>query len=391
MSDTQGHGSPRRCRKIELDGYRLPTAARLSEEEERACARRIQAGNTALVRLVDLLAPSLRSAIQSADTSPFDQRTLLDVALAGARRAVEHHALSEASESEFVSCATSMIQEAVAEYIDGSNQRRWNCGGDGARWASTRLTRRVFEDHASGLAAIDSSLLQALRTRAEAIETLVRAHSRLLASMIAAKQGRGHDDPDLLQRGRLALRRAAESFDPDRHPRFSPLARTAISNEFENARREDSGATASGCRLIAEFQKAEMRLVDRLGTPPGEREVFDSLGWSRTKRQNYLKAVAAAAPPDPVEGLPHRRRVATPLQELIEREEAKRFEAAWGSLNAQAREILVARYLAEKRKTRQELGARLRLSVHQVRRLEKESLETLRRLMGTDQTDRPTP
>jgi RNA polymerase sigma-32 factor len=326
----------------------------------------------------------LQAAIQSADISPFDQRRLLEIVLAGARRAVERHAVSKASDGDFVGCAMNMIQEAVAEYIDGSDRRRWNCGGDGTSWASSRFTPAVFEDHASGMAAMDPFLLQALRARADAIETLVRAHSPLLASMVAAKRGRGHDDTDLLQRGRLALRRAAESFDPDRHPRFSPLARTAIGHEFENARRENSGATASGCRLIAEFQNAKTRLTDRLGTPPSEREVFDNLGWSRTKRENYRKAVAATASPESVEGLPHLRRVGNPLQEQIEMEEAKLFDVAWGSLSAQAQEILVARYMAEKRETREELVARLGLSLHQVRRLEMESLEILRRMMRTD-------
>src|SRR4051812_11819924 len=109
--------------------------------------------------------------------------------------------------------------------------------------------------------------------------------------MLAARQGGGQDDPDLLQRGQLALRRAAESFDPDRHPRFNPLARTAITNEFENARREDSGTTASACRLIGEFKRAEIRLVGRPGDLPTESDVFESLSWSRSKRDNYRKAV----------------------------------------------------------------------------------------------------
>ena len=173
--------------------------------------------------------------------------------------------------------------------------------------------------------------LEALRARAEAIKTLVQAHTPLLASMLAARQGRGHDDPDLLQRGLLAMRCAAEAFDTGRHPRFSPLARTAIVHEFENAHREDSGATASGCRLIAEYKRAEMRLADRPGALPSERDVFETLGWSRTKRENYRKAVAAASR-DPVEGEPHRRQADNPLQELIAKEEAKQFEVAWGSL-----------------------------------------------------------
>lgn len=208
--------------------------------------------------------------------------------------------------------------------------------------------------------------------------------------MLAARQGRGQDDPDLLQRGLLALRRAAESFDPDRHPRFNPLARTAITNEFEDARREDSRATASACRLIGEFKREEIRLASRTGEPPNERDVFESLGWSRTKRENYRKAVAAAASPDPVEGQPHRRRAGNPLHELISQEEAKRFDAAWGSLSTQAQEILVAWFLAGKRETRADLVARLELTLHRVRRIEEEALETLRRLLGVDGQDRPT-
>jgi RNA polymerase sigma factor (sigma-70 family) len=390
MADTQGDGPARPYRKIQLGGYVLPTGKPLSAQEEHELARTIQTGNTALSQLVELLAPSLEAALASVDTSPFDHRDLLGHALAGARRAVERHALSGAADGEFVGRAATMIQQAVAEYIDGSDRRRWDCGGDGGQWATKRLARKIFEDHAARAPAMDPALLEALRARAQAIDILVRAHSRMLASMLAARQGRGQDDPDLLQRGVLALWRAAESFDPDRHPRFNPLARTAITYEFENARREDSGATASACRLIGEFKKAETRLASSPGDPPTESDVFESLGWSTTKRENHRKAVAAAASPDPVEGHPQRRQATNLLQELIAQEKCKRFEAAWGSLGEQAQEILVARFLAEKRETRADLVARLGLTLHQVRRLEEESLETLGRLLGADGPNRPT-
>jgi RNA polymerase sigma factor (sigma-70 family) len=390
MADTEGGAASRRHRKIEFNGYELPTRDPLSAEEERQIARAIQSGNAALTRLVELLVPLVEATLASTDTSPLDRRALFDPALAGVRRAVERHALSGASDGEFVGCAATMIQQAVAEYIDGSDRRRWDCGGDGARWASDRLPRKILEAHPAASAAMDPALLAALRARAEAIDTLVHAHTRLLVSMLAARRGRGQDDPDMLQRGLLALWRAAESFDPDRHPRFSPLARTAVTNEFENARREESGSTASGCRLIAEFQRAEMRLADRPGGPPTEREVFDILGWSRTKRENYCKAVAAAASPGLVGDEPHRRQATNPLQELIVRDEAKRFEAAWASLGEPAQKILVARFLAEKRETRADLVARLGLTLHQVRRIEEESLENLRRLLEADGPNRPT-
>src|SRR6266545_4583923 len=94
MSDTQGDGPSRPYRKIELNGYMLPTGPPLSAQEERDRARTIQAGNAALSRLVELLAPSLEAALESADTSPLDRRDLLGHALTGARRAVERHALS---------------------------------------------------------------------------------------------------------------------------------------------------------------------------------------------------------------------------------------------------------------------------------------------------------
>src|SRR4051812_26508778 len=125
MADTQGDGPARPYRKIELSGYVLPTGRPLSAQEERELTRTIQAGNAALSRLVELLAPSLEAALASADTSPLDRRDLLGHALVGARRAVERHALSGASDGEFVGCAATMIQQAVADYIDGSDRRRW--------------------------------------------------------------------------------------------------------------------------------------------------------------------------------------------------------------------------------------------------------------------------
>jgi RNA polymerase sigma factor (sigma-70 family) len=388
MPDTRSDGPQRRYRKIQLDGYHLPKGAPLSADEERTIAWTIQNGNAALARLVELVVPALEGALESADVAPFDRRALLGPALAGARQAVERHALSRASAGEFVSCAATMIQQAVAEYIDGSDRRRWDCGGDGIRWASVRLTRKVFEEHGGASVSLDPRLLAALRARAEAIETLICAHTRLLASMLAARLGRGHDDPDLLQRGRIALRRAAESFDPERHPRFNPLARTAITNEFENARREDSGASASACRLIGEFKREELRLADRPGGLPSEREVFDRLGWSRTKRDNYRKAVAAAANAAPVEGQPHRRQASNPLWELIHRDETKRFDTAWAALEEPAQEILISRFLAAKRETRTELVARLGLTLYSVRRIEEESLEKLRRLLDPNDQHR---
>lgn len=171
MADTQGDGPARPYRKIELSGYVLPTSRPLSAQEERELARTIQAGNAALSRLVELLAPSLEAALASADTSPLDRRDLLGHALVGIRRAVERHALSGVSDGEFVGCAATMIQQAVADYIDGSDRRRWDCGGDGGQWATKRLARKVLEDHAAGAPAMDPALLEALRARARAIDT----------------------------------------------------------------------------------------------------------------------------------------------------------------------------------------------------------------------------
>ena len=70
----------------------------------------------------------------------------------------------------------------------------------------------------------------------------------------------------------------AEALGPEATLSKSTVAKVceAIAHEFENARREDSGATASGCRLIAEYKRAEMRLADRPGTPPSDRD--DSAG-----------------------------------------------------------------------------------------------------------------
>jgi hypothetical protein len=144
MSDIQGDGTSSRYRKIELDGYDLPIGGPLSIDEVREAGRAIQAGNAALARLVELLAPALEAVLESADVSPFDRHTLLVPALAGARQAVEHHALSGAADGEFVDRVAAMIQQAVAEYIDGSDGRRWDCGGDGTQWASVRLTRQAF-------------------------------------------------------------------------------------------------------------------------------------------------------------------------------------------------------------------------------------------------------
>src|SRR5437016_4227976 len=102
MSDTQGDGTSSRYRKIELSGYQLPTGGPLSADEEREIARTIQDGNAALARLVEQLLPALETALESTDTSPLNRQALLGPALAGARQAVERHALSGGSDGEFV-------------------------------------------------------------------------------------------------------------------------------------------------------------------------------------------------------------------------------------------------------------------------------------------------
>src|SRR5262249_15631663 len=63
MSDAQGDETSPRYRKIELDGYDLPIGGPLSADEEQEIGRTIQAGNAALARLVELLAPALEAAL----------------------------------------------------------------------------------------------------------------------------------------------------------------------------------------------------------------------------------------------------------------------------------------------------------------------------------------
>lgn len=73
----------------------------------------------------------------------------------------------------------------------------------------------------------------------ESVEECLKRHERLVYHVIKKLFGPQHViDEDLVQIGRIALWKAAQSFEPEKGGKFSTHAGKAIWNEFTNAKRK---------------------------------------------------------------------------------------------------------------------------------------------------------
>src|SRR6266508_6843104 len=107
-------------------------------------------------------------------------------------------------------------------------------------------------------------------------DRLVEANLRLVLSVARRYRGRGLPPEDLVQEGALALRRAAEGFDPERGDRFAAYAVLWVREAMVRAITQDLRAIRVPPRVVArigQLARAEEFLRARLERDPRPEEL----------------------------------------------------------------------------------------------------------------------
>ena len=133
---------------------------------------------------------------------------------------------------------------------------------------------------------------------------------RRIAFRMARRLPPSVDVGDLIGAGSEGLIKAADAFDPTRHPRFRAYAEARIRGAILDELRSHDPMTRHGRRRLAEVTRAVRALTLELGRPPEEHEIAEKMGIEiaeyRRLAADFAKAPALArmaeVDPDRVQG-----------------------------------------------------------------------------------------
>lgn len=130
---------------------------------------------------------------------------------------------------------------AHVEHVSGVSRGEWEPGTFGRRSGLTSAK-------AVGCAANELHLSPVARARSNAKNALVLAHLGLVDQCVRALHVQGELIEDATQDGRVALMRAAESFDTKRGTPFGPYARMFVVGAIKACLSSDSMSHCTGTR-----------------------------------------------------------------------------------------------------------------------------------------------
>jgi len=235
-----------------------------------------------------------------------------------------------------------------------------------------------------------------LRDRLQASEAvgLVEANLGLVLSVARRYEGRGVPFLDLVQEGNLALMRSVEAFDPSRGRAFSSHAYWRVREAVRQVVAELGWPVPmppATRAAIARLARTERRLALELGRPPSARELATDLGMGGRRLATLrrlagqrgpagpagtadgLDALGPLGPPElPDGGLP-------PDAVVLERMRVD-VHAILAVLGPRERRVLQLRYglVDGRRRTVEEVGRRLGVPPHRIRRIEQQAITRLR-------------
>lgn len=117
---------------------------------------------------------------------------------------------------------------------------------------------------------------------------------RRMAFRMARRLPPSVDVGDLIGAGTEGLLKAADAFDPARHPRFEPYAEARIRGAILDELRGLDPMTRHGRRRLAEVSKAIRKLEMKLGRQPEEDEIAEALGLGLEQYQKLAEELARA-------------------------------------------------------------------------------------------------
>jgi RNA polymerase primary sigma factor len=227
----------------------------------------------------------------------------------------------------------------------------------------------------------------------QAHDRLVEENLRLVISVARKYRNRGLPLEDMVQEGALALRRAAQGFDPAQG-RFAPYAVLWVREAIVRALTQDGRAVRVPSRvsaLIGQVASTDERLRGKLGRDPSSDEIARELGLSALQVEELRRA---ARRPLSIDGLGPGDEPA-PGPSLVDPGPPPEVEAEQRWMHRDVRRMLAAlaprerRILAlrfgigqERSHSSTEVGTLLGITRRQAERLEMQALTQLRSSKG---------
>ena len=210
----------------------------------------------------------------------------------------------------------------------------------------------------------------------------VLAHMGLVYTLAARFAGRGTDMEDLVQIGTLGLIRAAEKFDASYGTRFSTYAVPQILGELKQHFRD--GGTVKISRSYKKAAADIAAFTDQFQSEHGRSPTLSEISLKLNMEKENVAEIMCASQSvlsfsSPLPGSETILADCLPAPEnMTELSESFDLHRAFESLDAREKKLIFLRYIKEK--SQRETGLLLGVSQVQVSRLEKKTLEKLKKL-----------
>lgn len=230
---------------------------------------------------------------------------------------------------------------------------------------------------------IDNSLLLENLKNGDksAEEELVINNMNLVRSIAGRFSGRGCDADDLLQIGSIGLLKAIKKFDAGFGVKFSTYAVPVIAGEIKRFLRDDGIIKISRSlkESAAKGKKCAQLLRNRLGREPTIEEISIESGIAS---EELVEAFDAVIPPETItpqnrDGKEEEIKITTGTDEENKLIDRLLVEDMLKRLSDRERKVIVLRYF--RGKTQSEIAEIIGVSQVQISRIEKASVEKLRR------------
>ncbi|MGE5654086.1 MAG: RNA polymerase sporulation sigma factor SigF [Bacillota bacterium] len=222
----------------------------------------------------------------------------------------------------------------------------------------------------------------------EARERLVNSNLRLVWSLVQRFVNRGYEIDDLFQIGSIGLVKAIDKFDLQYDVKFSTYAVPMILGEIQRFLRDDHPIKISRSlkELVGKAHRAKDILTYELGREPSIAEIADRLGV--TTQELVMAYEAVQAPSSLQEEVFHDDgdpiylidQVSHPGDEKASWLDVYALKEVLSRLEGRERQIIYLRYFKDK--TQSEVAKVVGLSQVQVSRIEKKTLDQIRRMMA---------
>ncbi len=268
------------------------------------------------------------------------------------------------------------------------------------RSASDPLLARYFADirQFPRLSREEEVLLAQRIKRREGVETpndLVERNLKFVVSVALKFRGRGVPLEDLINEGNVGLIEAAHRYDSSKGARFTSYAVWWIQKMIRQAIADQSSVVRvpvySRVR-VRRIRETERTLRGRLGRPPGRDEIAGQLGQTTRRIETLLHAslreisLDGWPAPDGERGISDviaDRSAISPEEQVLRDEDIVLVRRALDGLGAREQTVIRCRYgiSGDRPMTLSELGESMGVSREQVRQIEVQAKEKIRRAL----------